>query len=147
MKYLRLQRRLEAGNVVTVEVRPDFFFFAAACPGWRREAKGCVCVCVLITRGRMDGTQPGLYFNQFLLDPVKGSANINHEVLVKYLPVGGVRIEDKYASPSPYRILARTSPSHLTLVFLDSVVVTETGCTNLTQVVKTIEEIEKITGY
>ncbi|PLW40179.1 hypothetical protein PCANC_17378 [Puccinia coronata f. sp. avenae] len=84
MKYLRLQRRLEAGNVVTVE--------------------------------------PGLYFNQFLLDPVKGSANINHEVLVKYLPVGGVRIED-------------------------NVVVTETGCTNLTQVVKTIEEIEKITGY
>ncbi|KAA1087111.1 hypothetical protein PGT21_022764 [Puccinia graminis f. sp. tritici] len=84
LKYLRLQRRLEVGNVVTVE--------------------------------------PGLYFNQFLLDPVKGSEHINHEVLLKYLKVGGIRIED-------------------------NVVVTETGCKNLTQVVKTIEEIEKLTSY
>lgn len=84
MKYLRLQRRLEAGNVVTVE--------------------------------------PGLYFNQFLLDPVKGSENINHEILLKYLKVGGIRIED-------------------------NVLVTESGCTNLTSVVKTIEEIERITSY
>ncbi|OAV91718.1 hypothetical protein PTTG_07275 [Puccinia triticina 1-1 BBBD Race 1] len=84
LKYLRLQRKLEAGNVVTVE--------------------------------------PGLYFNQFLLDPVKGSENINHEVLLKYVKVGGIRIED-------------------------NVVVTETGCKNLTQVVKSIDEIEKLTSF
>ncbi|KNF02752.1 hypothetical protein PSTG_04038 [Puccinia striiformis f. sp. tritici PST-78] len=84
LKYLRLQRKLEAGNVVTVE--------------------------------------PGLYFNQFLLDPVKGSDHINHEVLVRYLKVGGIRIED-------------------------NVVVTQTGCVNLTKVVKTVDEIEKLTSY
>lgn len=84
LKYLRLQRKLEVGNVVTVE--------------------------------------PGLYFNQFLLDPVKGSKFINHQVLLNYLKVGGVRIED-------------------------NVVVTEHGCQNLTDVVKTVGDIEKLTSH
>ncbi|MBW0479343.1 hypothetical protein O181_019058 [Austropuccinia psidii MF-1] len=82
MKYLRLQRKLEAGNVVTVE--------------------------------------PGLYFNEFLLEPVKGSEFVDDQVLKNYMNVGGIRIED-------------------------NVVVTEEGCENLTIVVKSIEDIEKLT--
>ncbi|CAH7676901.1 peptidase M24, structural domain-containing protein [Phakopsora pachyrhizi] len=81
LKYLRLQRKLEVGNVVTVE--------------------------------------PGLYFNPFLLDPVKGSEFINQTILSGYIQVGGIRIED-------------------------NVVVTETGCNNLTYSVKSISEVEKL---
>lgn len=83
LKYLRLQRKLQVGNVVTVE--------------------------------------PGLYFNPFLLDPVKGSEYIDENVLVDYLSVGGIRIED-------------------------NVVVTESGCRNLTDAVKSIEAVEKLCG-
>ncbi|KAH9813669.1 Xaa-Pro dipeptidase [Melampsora americana] len=82
-KYLRLQRRLEAGNVVTVE--------------------------------------PGIYFNQFLLEPFKESKFINHELLKKYMNVGGIRIED-------------------------NVVVRENGYENLTTAVKSIEDIERLCG-
>lgn len=39
--------------------------------------------------------EPGLYFNDFLLEPCKNSEYIDHEVLRTYMPVGGVRIEDK----------------------------------------------------
>lgn len=36
------------------------------------------------------------YFNEFLFSPFKNSEFVNHELLSRYLYVGGVRIEDKY---------------------------------------------------
>ena len=38
--------------------------------------------------------EPGIYFHQHLLAPVRDSKHINHEVLKRYESVGGVRIED-----------------------------------------------------
>ncbi|KAF8479439.1 prolidase [Gautieria morchelliformis] len=38
--------------------------------------------------------EPGCYFSPHLLSPVRNSPYIDHEVLRKYEPVGGVRIED-----------------------------------------------------
>lgn len=36
----------------------------------------------------------GIYFNPFLLKPYMDSPFLDKEVLKKYMPVGGVRIED-----------------------------------------------------
>jgi Xaa-Pro dipeptidase len=38
--------------------------------------------------------EPGIYFHQHLLAPVRTSRHINHEVLARFEAVGGVRIED-----------------------------------------------------
>ncbi|KAH7102432.1 Creatinase/aminopeptidase, partial [Auriculariales sp. MPI-PUGE-AT-0066] len=38
--------------------------------------------------------EPGIYFSPHLLAPVRKSQLIDHEVLARYEPVGGVRIED-----------------------------------------------------
>ena len=38
--------------------------------------------------------EPGIYFHYHLLEPVRFSRVINHEVLKRYESVGGVRIED-----------------------------------------------------
>ena len=38
--------------------------------------------------------EPGIYFHYHLLEPVRSSRVINHEVLKRYESVGGVRIED-----------------------------------------------------
>jgi Xaa-Pro dipeptidase len=38
--------------------------------------------------------EPGIYFHQHLLGRVRDSKIIDHEVLSRYEPVGGVRIED-----------------------------------------------------
>ncbi len=38
--------------------------------------------------------EPGCYFSPHLLAPVRESKHINHNVLKRYEPVGGVRIED-----------------------------------------------------
>ncbi|KAI0031103.1 Creatinase/aminopeptidase [Vararia minispora EC-137] len=38
--------------------------------------------------------EPGIYFHQHLLEPVRDSKHIDHEVLKRYESVGGVRIED-----------------------------------------------------
>ena len=38
--------------------------------------------------------EPGIYFHQHLLSEVRNSKFIDHEVLSRYEPVGGVRIED-----------------------------------------------------
>lgn len=42
----------------------------------------------------MQTVEPGIYFHQHLLAGVRNSGFINHEVLSRYEPVGGVRIED-----------------------------------------------------
>jgi len=38
--------------------------------------------------------EPGIYFHQHLLAGVRDSNFIDHKVLSRYEPVGGVRIED-----------------------------------------------------
>jgi Xaa-Pro dipeptidase len=43
----------------------------------------------------LGGFPAGLYFNEFLLEPFKDSPFIDHDVLKRYMSVGGVRIEDK----------------------------------------------------
>ncbi|ORE01438.1 hypothetical protein BCV72DRAFT_339415 [Rhizopus microsporus var. microsporus] len=67
--------------------------------------------------------EPGVYFCDFLIDPVLNdpvtSKYINRDMLAKYKPVGGVRIED-------------------------NIVITQDGYINLTTVPKEIEEIEAI---
>lgn len=42
--------------------------------------------------GQVMTVEPGCYFNTYLLEPVKDSPHINHELLQKYLLEGGVRI-------------------------------------------------------
>lgn len=37
--------------------------------------------------------EPGTYFNPFLLEPVKDSPYINHELVKDYIKIGGVRLE------------------------------------------------------
>lgn len=67
--------------------------------------------------------EPGVYFCDFLIDPVlndpKTSKYINKEALLKYKSVGGVRIED-------------------------NIFITKDGHINLTTVPKEIEEIEAL---
>jgi len=61
--------------------------------------------------------EPGCYFNKYLLDPVKDSPHINHDLLQKYLKEGGVRIED-------------------------DILITKDGIENLTTAVKSVADIE-----
>lgn len=67
--------------------------------------------------------EPGVYFCDFLIDPVLNDPitgkYINKEMLNKYKPVGGVRIED-------------------------NIVITQDGFINLTTVPKEIDEIEAL---
>ncbi|CEI91867.1 Putative Creatinase/aminopeptidase (Fragment) [Rhizopus microsporus] len=67
--------------------------------------------------------EPGVYFCDFLIDPVLNDPvtgkYINRDMLAKYKPVGGVRIED-------------------------NIVITQDGYINLTTVPKEIDEIEAI---
>ncbi|PPQ78122.1 hypothetical protein CVT25_015647 [Psilocybe cyanescens] len=44
--------------------------------------------------GMVVTVEPGIYFSPHLLAAVRNSKHINHDVLKKYEPVGGVRIED-----------------------------------------------------
>lgn len=63
--------------------------------------------------------EPGCYFSPHLLGPVRNSPHIVHEVLQRYEPVGGVRIEDV-------------------------VVITPEGCEVLTSVGKDVEWVEGV---
>ena len=63
--------------------------------------------------------EPGIYFHYHLLEPVRSSRVINHEVLKRYESVGGVRIEDV-------------------------VLITKDGCENLTTVGKETSWIEGV---
>ncbi|ANB15614.1 putative Xaa-Pro dipeptidase [Sugiyamaella lignohabitans] len=67
--------------------------------------------------------EPGIYFNKFLLEPVLSNPEqakyIDEKVLEKYLPVGGIRIED-------------------------DVLVTDKGFYDLTKITKDADEIAKI---
>ncbi|KIJ55552.1 hypothetical protein M422DRAFT_152118 [Sphaerobolus stellatus SS14] len=47
--------------------------------------------------GMVVTVEPGCYFSPHLLAPVRNSPFIDHEVLARYEPVGGVRIEDAVA--------------------------------------------------
>ncbi|PSR75201.1 putative Xaa-Pro aminopeptidase [Coniella lustricola] len=73
--------------------------------------------------GAVITVEPGIYFCKFIIEPaLKDSATskyIDESVLEKYWDVGGVRIED-------------------------NVVITPTGCDNLTTVIKDADEIEKL---
>ncbi|EFX00436.1 prolidase [Grosmannia clavigera kw1407] len=73
--------------------------------------------------GSVVTVEPGIYFCEFIIrpylkDPVHAKY-IDTDVLDKYWDVGGVRIED-------------------------NIVITKTGCTNLTPAIKDPEELEKI---
>lgn len=67
--------------------------------------------------------EPGVYFCDFLIDPVLNDPvagqYINKDMLNKYKPVGGVRIED-------------------------NILITQDGYVNLTTVPKEIDEIEAL---
>lgn len=74
-----------------------------------------------LAAGMVLTVEPGIYFSPHLLAPVRDSSFIDHEVLAKYEGVGGVRIEDV-------------------------LVITETGCENLTVVGKSVEWIERLSS-
>ena len=65
--------------------------------------------------------EPGIYFHDHLLSFVRASRHIDHEVLKRYEPVGGVRIEDV-------------------------VLFTENGCENLTTVGKETSWVEGVSS-
>ena len=72
--YLRLRLPLEE-NMVVVSRHPP-----------RQE--------FLFTHRAFQTVEPGIYFHQHLLKPIRSSKHINHDVLARYEAVGGVRIED-----------------------------------------------------
>ena len=76
-----------------------------------------------LAAGNVVTVEPGVYFCDFIIDPVvkspETSQYINVEMLNKYKSVGGVRIED-------------------------NLLITEDGYVNLTTVPKEIDEIESI---
>ena len=45
--------------------------------------------------GNVITVEPGIYFNPFLLKPFEDCPYIDHEVLKRYMSVGGVRLEDE----------------------------------------------------
>jgi Xaa-Pro dipeptidase len=47
-----------------------------------------------ILRPLLKTVEPGIYFHQHLLAPIRQSRHINHEILKQYESVGGIRIED-----------------------------------------------------
>ncbi|KAF8581172.1 prolidase [Ramaria rubella] len=56
--------------------------------------------------GMVVTVEPGCYFSPHLLAPVRTSPHIDHAVLARYEPVGGVRIEDVVAiTPEGCRVL------------------------------------------
>jgi Xaa-Pro dipeptidase len=78
-EYLRLRLPLEAGMVVV-----RLLYCCSFC--WST-------LCVLLMSGSQT-VEPGIYFHQYLLAGVRNSKFIDYEVLSRYEPVGGVRIED-----------------------------------------------------
>ena len=48
-----------------------------------------------LEEGNVVTVEPGIYFNPFLLKPFAKSPYLDQEVLKRYMPVGGVRIEDE----------------------------------------------------
>jgi Xaa-Pro dipeptidase len=52
-----------------------------------------ISLCLFLTRFRQT-VEPGIYFSQHLLEPIRGSRHVDHEVLKRYEGIGGVRIED-----------------------------------------------------
>ena len=67
----------------------------------------------------MKTVEPGIYFQQHLLEAVRSSRHINHTILKRYENVGGVRIEDV-------------------------VLITKDGCENLTTVGKERNWVEGV---
>jgi Xaa-Pro dipeptidase len=49
-----------------------------------------------LEEGNVVTIEPGIYFNPFLLKPFRNSPYLDQDVLKRYMPVGGVRIEDEY---------------------------------------------------
>lgn len=80
-EYLRLRLPLEVGMVVV-----RLFYCCRLC--W-----SSVCRRPSLMPG-LQTVEPGIYFHQYLLAGVRNSKFIDYEVLSRYEPVGGVRIED-----------------------------------------------------
>lgn len=100
--YLRLRLPLEAGMIVVSVV-------------WITSH----CSDLVIYNDQT--VEPGIYFHDHLLSFVRASRHIDHEVLKRYEPVGGVRIEDV-------------------------VLITENGCENLTTVGKETSWVEGVSS-
>ncbi|GAA5888395.1 hypothetical protein JCM5296_003317 [Sporobolomyces johnsonii] len=79
---------------------------------------------VPLEEGFVVTVEPGCYFNEHLFAPFKNSEFVNHELLARYLYVGGVRIED-------------------------NLLITKGGFENLTPswLPKTVAEVEAVTAH